>query len=381
MFVRRPAAPRLGRLPFLLVTAALLVTACVPGGTGTTAAPTPTLGPTASPSANPYTGASAGSGTGMKLGYISYGEQVDFVRDISAGIRSQVSTAGAELVECDAALDASRIAPCIKQMTDAGVKGLILFEAGLESPSAVCAALPDGLPVVAIEESKPEPGSTGSSAAPASAAPSASPETTPTPSEPPCQKLKVNVSADDLRAGQIAGAAVGAWVKATWGCTYDAYLALQSTVAFDRSRLRIDGFRQGFAGQCAVTNEQFGPRADTIDTGNAATTDLLGSLAGKKRILIVAMNDDGALGAIQAATAAGRTTDVFVSGQGGDSRAREQIRTNGQWIGDSAYFPERFGASAVPALLDLIAGKAVPAELLVQPAWIDKSNIGSVYPS
>ena len=49
----------------------------------------PDPGPIPTPSANPYTGVTEGSGTGVKLGYLSYGELVPYVFQISEGIRSR----------------------------------------------------------------------------------------------------------------------------------------------------------------------------------------------------------------------------------------------------------------------------------------------------
>jgi ribose transport system substrate-binding protein len=349
--VRRPAAIRLGRLSILVAAAALVASACVPTSDQASASssPTPTVGPTATPAANPYAGAAAGSGAGTRIGYISYGDVVPYVKDVSDSVRAQAKAAGAELVECDVAMDATKVPDCLKQMADAGVKGLIQFQPVLADPSQSCAGLPANLPVIAIEE--------------------------------PTACAKVLVHADDLRAGQIAGAAVGAWVKSTWSCSDDAYLALQSTTAVERATLRLAGFHQGYASQCAIRNEQLAPRADTAEGATSAVADLLATLSGKKQILVVAMNDEGAQGALDAATAAGRSADVFVVGQGGSSAARAQIRANAQWLGDSAYFPEQYGATAVPALLDLVAGKSVAAELLIEPAWLDKSTIGRYYPN
>ena len=56
------------------------------------------------------------------------------------------------------------------------------------------------------------------------------------------------------------------------------------------------------------------------------------------------------------------------------------IRTNEHYIGDSAYFPERFGSTIVPAMLDLVAGKTVQPLLLIEPAWVDAGNIDEIYP-
>jgi len=86
----------------------------------------------------------------------------------------------------------------MKQLTGAGIKGLIQFQGSLELPATVCAAVPAACPSSRVE----------------------------LPEDPCAASL---VAADDLRAGQIAGAAVGAWVKAHWACAYDAFVSLESS--------------------------------------------------------------------------------------------------------------------------------------------------------
>ncbi len=345
----RPSSPiRAGRVAAFLVVVALAAAACVPGAGGQ-ASPTPTLAPTSSPSANPYDGVAQGAGAGVKLGYVSYGDLVPYVSQVSEGIRAQVKLAGAELVECDAQLDAKRVDSCLKQLTEAGVKGIIQFQGTLADPAVACTPAPAGVPVLAVEFAWSI-----------------------------CAKTLV--AADDLRAGQIAGRAVGAWAKEHWSCTYDAYVSFESAAAAAKSRLRMEGYRQGFSAVCPIANEQIGRAIDTESTATKAMTDVLATLAGKSKILVVAVNSDAAIGALAAAKAAGREADVWVSGQGGDERARELIRTNEHYLGDAAYFPERYGMTIVPAMLDLVAGKAVQPLLLIEPAWLDASTIDAIYP-
>jgi len=350
--VRTPRPARAGRLAALLAIAALSLAACATGDTGTAPSPTPTLGPTPLPSANPYTGATAGSGAGKKLGYLSYGDLVPYVKEISDGIRAQAAIAGVDLVTCDANVDAAKVDGCMKQLTDAGIKGLIQFQGQLKLPSDVCEKVPPGVPVLAVELA-----------------------------EDPCAATLV--AADDLRAGQVAGAAVGAWVKAHWACTYDAYVSLESAAVPVRSQRRMEGYRQGFKTACPgpIASEHVSQSADREDTAQNEVAAFLETIPGKSRILVVAMNDDGALGALDAAKAAGREADVWVSGQGAEPRVRDLIRTNEHYLGDAAYFPERFGETIIPAILDLVAGKPVPALLLVEPAWVDSTTIKTIYPS
>lgn len=351
---RAPSARVLALIAALGIAAA----ACVPP-TASNASPTPTLAPTASPSANPYAGVTEGSGKGVKIGYVSYGEIIPYVFQVSEGIRAQAALAGVELVECDAKFNGQNVSGCMKQLSDAGVKGIIQFQGDLADPAAVCNEAPSGVPVVAVEFP-----------------------------QSPCAKTLV--SADDYRAGQIAGAAVGAWVKAHWSCSYDAYVSFESTVAAARSQMRMEGYRQAFAAACQqpspsstpgpITNEQVGRAIDNEPAARQAMAELLPSLAGKSKIIVVAVNDDAARGALAGAADAGRSADVWVSGQGGDEASRALIRTNDHYLGDAAYFPERFGQTILPAMLDLIAGKSVPSQLLVEPAWIDATNIATVYP-
>ncbi|MBP1706055.1 MAG: ribose transport system substrate-binding protein, partial [Chloroflexi bacterium] len=318
-FARRRAA---AAWSVLAVTVALLVGACaVPD-----ASPTSTPAPTATPAVNPYdsAGAVAGSGSGVKLGYISYGDIVPFVKSVSDGIREQAEVAGAELFECDAALDQEKLRTCLKQVAESGVKGVILFQPLLIDPAEACGLLPATMPVIAVEY------------------------------EHPCQKAYVG--ADDTAGGEIAGKAVGAYAKTEWGCTYDALVTLGSATAPERAQRRLDGFRRGLQTACEVKNEQHQSSADREDNSKVAVAGVLDSLTGATRILVAGMNDDGVLGALSAAADAGRQNAVFVSGQGGDSRVLDLIRAGGQYIGDAAYRPERYGRTIVPAMLDAIAG-------------------------
>ncbi len=121
--------------------------------------------------------------------------------------------------------------------------------------------------------------------------------------------------------------------------------------------------------------------ADTAAAASSAMESFLASNA-SRHILVFGVNDDAITGTLQAAVSTGRTADVWVVGQGAfDPAVRAQIRSNPQYLGDSAFFPERYGTSAVPALLDLIAGKAVPSALWIEPAWLDKTTIATYYPN
>ena len=185
------------------------------------------------------------------------GELVPFVAEISKGIRAQATLAGAELVECDANLDPKRVPDCMKELSGRRRRGDHPVPGDAGRPGRRLRHGPTGVPVLAVEFA-----------------------------QDPCAKTLVG--ADDLRAGQIAGRAVGEWVKERWSCTYDAYVSFESAVAATKSQKRMEGYRQGFSAVCPITNEQIGRAIDTEALAKTAMTDVLATLAGKTKIVVVA---------------------------------------------------------------------------------------------
>jgi ribose transport system substrate-binding protein len=94
----------------------------------------------------------------------------------------------------------------------------------------------------------------------------------------------------------------------------------------------------------------------------------------------VAINEDGILGAIGAARTLGREADLFYAGQGADPSIWPEIACNPQYIGTVAYFPERYGRTVVPAMIDLLDGKEVATPLYTAHEVVTAENIRDVYP-
>ena len=79
---------------------------------------------------NPYfeTGAVAGSGEGLKIGYISLGDSLPFVKLVSESIQEQADIAGVDLVFCDSMVDDAEALQCAQQMAVQEVQGVINFQ-------------------------------------------------------------------------------------------------------------------------------------------------------------------------------------------------------------------------------------------------------------
>lgn len=139
----------------------------------------------------------------------------------------------------------------------------------------------------------------------------------------------------------------------------------------------MGGMRTGFENVCGpVPDDRF--IVIVIDTGAGGGgptentrrqfADTLTTLPDAETILVGSVNDDSLLGAFAAAETAGRQSSVYGVATGADPTSWPEIRDNPNWIGDVAYFPERYGELIVPVLIELAKGNAdsVPDEVLVE---------------
>ena len=101
------------------------------------------------------------------------------------------------------------------------------------------------------------------------------------------------------------------------------------------------------------------------------------------RGIFATLNDDGALGALDAAKAAGRESDVWVSGRGRGAAGPGSDPTDElHYLGMRRTSRSGSGPPSFPPCSTLVAGKTVPKLLLVEPAWVEQSTtIGTIYPS
>jgi ribose transport system substrate-binding protein len=295
-----------------------------------------------------FVNAKPGSGKGLKLGYISLGESVPFVRLVSNGIKAQAKRAGAQLVFCDSALDAAKALDCARTFKTQGVQGYLNFDVFQNASASICKAGPR-VPVIAIDIH-----------------------------QKPCEKAFMG--ANNLYAGYIAGRAVGQYFKSHFSCKYDTFVSLESSAAGVVNDQRMGGYRQGFSSVCGtIHNLKKIDGADRIDPARTKFADALTALPGQSHIIVVSINDDGIEGALAAAKTSGRVNDLYVSGQGADPSAWCLIKNNKQWIADSAYFPEKYGMIGIPYLIELVKKQAVPKELYVPHVIVTGKNITKYY--
>ena len=299
--------------------------------------------------ANPYseTGAEPGSGEGITLGYMSLGEYIPFAALVTAGIQEQAEIAGANLVWCDTNTTSEDTFACAQQMATQGAQGVINFQVDQTIADNICDTY-DNVPTIAIDIKQGK-----------------------------CETIFYG--ADNINAGTLAGSAIGEYAKNEWDCEYDAYVSLESIGAVDANTQRMGGFREGFTQHCPIINETIGADADRTDKALTYMSDLLPSLPGE-RIVVVAINEDGILGAIGAAAQQGRSEDLFYAGQGVDPSIWPTIACDPQYIASVGYFPERYGRTVVPAMIDIINGETVEGPLFTVHEVVTSENIRDIYP-
>ncbi len=285
----------------------------------------------ASSAAEPLSGEKR-AGAQIKIGYINLSDQIPFVVLVRKSIQRAAKANGVDLVVCDSNLDAQKAIQCAAQFKTQRVQGILNFQLDASAAPRVCAAGPD-VPVVSIDIH-----------------------------QKPCETTFYG--ADNLQAGRLAGQALGQFAKKRWNCRIDGLLSLNSRAAgqvvIDRENGSIAGVRSVCRGAKVIKVET----KATTDTTIQPFRDTLTRLPGKKRLLVVATNDDQYIGA----QGSDPTSWPYMCG-------RSPFKN---WVADTAYFPERYGDTVVPLLLSLIDGQKKPKQVFINHRVVTPSNLKQI---
>jgi ribose transport system substrate-binding protein len=287
----------------------------------------------------------------IKIGYINLSNALPFVVIVRKSIEAAAKANGAQLVECDSNENAQQAINCAAEFKSEHVQGIANFQLDATAAPRVCAAGPK-VPVVAVDIP-----------------------------QPPCQTMFFG--ANNVYAGKLAGVALGKFAKKAWGCKADAVLSLNDLAAGSVVIQRENGSLSGLASICPGLKVVHVATDATNEGSIAPFTNALSTLPGAHHLLVVATNDDQANGAIKAAQAAGRLNDIYIGAQGGDPTSWPSLCGTTpfkHWEADTAYFPERYGATIVPALISLIEGQKEPKVINTNHQVLTPQNIRFIYP-
>jgi len=287
----------------------------------------------------------------MKVGYISLGESIPFVKLVSDNIKAEADKAGVEIAFCDSEIDAAKALACAQNLKVQGVQAVLNFQLFEDSSPEVCAAY-GGLPTIAIDIH-----------------------------QAPCEVAFMG--ADNTVAGEISGKYVGDTLKTENDCKYTAVVTLDTKGAGKTTEARVNGMIAGFEEACGKIPADKFKSLDVGGTTDLAVTkfgDQLSAIKPGGTIVVLSLNDDMSLGAFAAARTAGREAELRLAGQGADPTSWKDIACNPQWLADTAYFPERYGEILIPAVVKLLNGETVEKNLFTKHEVVTKDNVRTLYP-
>lgn len=190
--------------------------------------------------------------------------------------------------------------------------------------------------------------------------------------------------ANNYRAGMMGGQYLARWAMQHWNGKVDEVLLLELPVAGPLPKARLTGTLAALhSGLTSLTDSQI----TTLD-GNGQFDRSLEAVRKHLRknksrsVLVGAINDPSALGALRAFEEAGRLEDCAVMGQNASAEARTEIRRPGsRLIGSVGYFPERYGEAAISLALNILQGKPTPPAVFVKHQLVTKQTVDQFYPN
>lgn len=183
---------------------------------------------------------------------------------------------------------------------------------------------------------------------------------------------------NNFRAGVSAGVALAEYATRMWKGQPDAVLLLESPMAGRTDHSRTVGVIRGL-------EERLGPLPKNVlhhvDGGGekslsrTATANFLrGSRRGRK-ILMVGINDESALGAVQAVAMSRGSVDAAVVGHGGTGEILDLIADrNSPCIGTVSFHAERYGPELLNFALPILQGKSAPTFHYMPHEFIGKNT-------
>ena len=189
---------------------------------------------------------------------------------------------------------------------------------------------------------------------------------------------------DSYRAGHMAGGHLGGWAARNWDGRADEIVLLDSALAGPAVAARLRGMLDGMTEAAPGIGKAKLFRYDSqgrFGIGlEAVTRHLRRTLA--ERILVGALNDLSALGALEAFRALGVEEKCGIAGQDGIVEARAELRKPAtRLICTVAYFPEMYGERLIRLALDLLNNRPVPPVVLTQHRLLTPANVNSIYPN
>jgi ribose transport system substrate-binding protein len=186
---------------------------------------------------------------------------------------------------------------------------------------------------------------------------------------------------NNYAAGLIGGRALGQWAKLHWRGKADELALIELSMAGPLLRSRLKGVEVGvkqvlpdLKNVVYLTGKgQFGGTMEVVRRHLRTTRS--------RYLLLGAVNDPCALGALRAFEEAGWDQYCAVMGQGGAIEARTELRRPlTRLIGTVGFFPETYGESIMRLAHNLLSNQSVPPAVFTKHQLITADNVDQYYP-
>lgn len=190
--------------------------------------------------------------------------------------------------------------------------------------------------------------------------------------------------ADNYKAGKLAGQYMGRWAAKQWKGKVDQMVFAETETSGPALAARLRGIYDGIVEvlpECRHASQfhydSLGHFEKTLDVFRKHIR-----LHAAHRVLVGAINDPSALGALQAFREFGIEDRCAVAGQGAVLDAREEMRhANTRFVCSVAYFPENYGNQLIRLALDILDGRHVPPAVFAEHTLITPENVDTIYPN
>jgi ribose transport system substrate-binding protein len=287
-----------------------------------------------------------------RFGYANQGTEYGFTKEVSASLQRAAAAEGIELIVVDNQYNPKTAQRNADLLVRERVDLVIEFQTDEEVAPIVAAKYRSAnIPLVAIEI--PHPGAT-------------------------------YYGANNYEAGLIGGRHLGRWVKRRWEAEADEILLLELPRAGNLPRMRLTGMLTGMK----ETLPSLGNVRVTALNGDGCFQESLEAVRkhlrsfSSRRVIVGAINDTSALGALRAFQEAGRSECCVVMGQNASPEGRVELREpRTRFIGSVAYFPERYGDDLIRVGLEILNHRPVPPAVFVKHQLITPENVDHFYPN
>jgi ribose transport system substrate-binding protein len=291
------------------------------------------------------------SGRRYKIGYVVETGETSFYRAVTRGLVESAAIAGIDLVVLDSHFSPDMALANAERLLSENVDLVIEFHSYAQVSSLISARKGGRkLPLIAVEI--PHPNS-------------------------------VYFGVNNCQAGLAAGRYLGRWAEKHWQGQVDEILLVGSPRAGSLPEARLTGSLMGIQeilpnsanSKISVVNGDW-----QFDASREAVKQHL-SKSTSSKILVSAIFDPSALGALEAFRDAGRLQNCAIVGQNGSIEARVEMRHLGsRLIGSVAYFPERYGEQLISLALDILTQRSsVPNAFFIKHQMLTAANLKQHY--